>query len=141
MQGGFDVVGSSYNRATQAMRQPGSAFKPLVYAAGHEHTLQVFDGNTALNLLVSGTGVAGHVHFVGALSHGSPHLPGRTCRRGPASTVSSRPRDPPSATTGIWPQSLSSMSLATSCSDVLGVQHTGLGVMIDCTDMGRSPGG
>jgi penicillin-binding protein 1A len=31
MQGGFDVVGSSYNRAIQAMRQPGSAFKPIVY--------------------------------------------------------------------------------------------------------------
>ncbi|HVM22207.1 MAG TPA: PBP1A family penicillin-binding protein [Sphingomicrobium sp.] len=32
MQGGFDVIGSSYNRATQALRQPGSAFKPIVYA-------------------------------------------------------------------------------------------------------------
>jgi penicillin-binding protein 1A len=32
MQGGFDVVGSSYNRATQALRQPGSAFKPIVYS-------------------------------------------------------------------------------------------------------------
>ena len=31
MQGGFDVIGSAYNRATQALRQPGSAFKPLVY--------------------------------------------------------------------------------------------------------------
>jgi penicillin-binding protein 1A len=31
MQGGFDVIGSSYNRATQALRQPGSAFKPVVY--------------------------------------------------------------------------------------------------------------
>jgi len=31
MQGGFDVVGSPYNRATQALRQPGSAFKPIVY--------------------------------------------------------------------------------------------------------------
>jgi penicillin-binding protein 1A len=31
MQGGFDVVGSSYNRATQALRQPGSAFKPITY--------------------------------------------------------------------------------------------------------------
>ena len=31
MQGGFDVVGSSYNRAIQAFRQPGSAFKPIVY--------------------------------------------------------------------------------------------------------------
>jgi penicillin-binding protein 1A len=31
MQGGFDVVGSPYNRAVQALRQPGSAFKPIVY--------------------------------------------------------------------------------------------------------------
>ena len=31
MQGGFDVLGSSYNRAIQAWRQPGSAFKPIVY--------------------------------------------------------------------------------------------------------------
>src|SRR5689334_14273807 len=31
MQGGFDVLGSSYNRAIQALRQPGSAFKPIVY--------------------------------------------------------------------------------------------------------------
>ena len=31
MQGGFDVIGSGYNRATQALRQPGSAFKPIVY--------------------------------------------------------------------------------------------------------------
>lgn len=33
MQGGFDVRGSSFNRATQALRQPGSSFKPFVYAA------------------------------------------------------------------------------------------------------------
>ena len=37
MQGGFDVVGSSYNRATQAMRQPGSAFKPIVYVTALEN--------------------------------------------------------------------------------------------------------
>jgi len=37
MQGGFDVVGSSYNRATQAMRQPGSAFKPMVYVTALEN--------------------------------------------------------------------------------------------------------
>ncbi len=37
MQGGFDVIGSSYNRATQALRQPGSAFKPLVYVTGLEN--------------------------------------------------------------------------------------------------------
>jgi len=34
MVGGFDIRGSSFNRATQAQRQPGSAFKPFVYAAG-----------------------------------------------------------------------------------------------------------
>ena len=37
LQGGFDVIGSSYNRATQAMRQPGSAFKPLVYVTALEN--------------------------------------------------------------------------------------------------------
>ncbi len=33
MQGGFDVRLASYNRATQAKRQPGSSFKPFVYAS------------------------------------------------------------------------------------------------------------
>jgi penicillin-binding protein 1A len=37
MQGGFDVAGSSYNRATQALRQPGSAFKPIVYTTALEN--------------------------------------------------------------------------------------------------------
>jgi len=34
--GGFDFQSSKFNRAVQAMRQPGSAFKPLVYAAALE---------------------------------------------------------------------------------------------------------
>src|SRR6478672_2702704 len=33
MQGGWDVRGNAFNRATQAMRQPGSTFKPIVYSA------------------------------------------------------------------------------------------------------------
>jgi penicillin-binding protein 1A len=33
MQGGFSYQSSVFNRATQALRQPGSAFKPFVYAA------------------------------------------------------------------------------------------------------------
>ena len=33
MQGGFAFGDSEFNRATQAQRQPGSAFKPFVYAA------------------------------------------------------------------------------------------------------------
>jgi penicillin-binding protein 1A len=35
--GGFSYTLSSFNRATQAHRQPGSAFKPVVYAAALEH--------------------------------------------------------------------------------------------------------
>jgi len=33
MQGGFSFQASNFNRTTQAQRQPGSAFKPFVYAA------------------------------------------------------------------------------------------------------------
>jgi len=33
MQGGFSFDKSEFNRATQALRQPGSSFKPFVYAA------------------------------------------------------------------------------------------------------------
>jgi len=33
MQGGFSYQHSVFNRATQAMRQPGSSFKPFVYAS------------------------------------------------------------------------------------------------------------
>ena len=34
MSGGFSYARSEFNRATQALRQPGSAFKPFVYLAG-----------------------------------------------------------------------------------------------------------
>ena len=34
--GGFNFKNSEFNRATQAKRQPGSAFKPIVYAAALE---------------------------------------------------------------------------------------------------------
>ena len=33
MVGGRDFYDSKFNRATQALRQPGSSFKPIVYAA------------------------------------------------------------------------------------------------------------
>jgi penicillin-binding protein 1A len=35
--GGFNYKSSSFNRVTQAKRQPGSAFKPIVYAAALEN--------------------------------------------------------------------------------------------------------
>ena len=37
LTGGFDFYQSRYNRATQAKRQPGSGFKPILYATALEH--------------------------------------------------------------------------------------------------------
>ena len=48
MVGGFSFAESEFNRATQAKRQPGSAFKPIVYAAaldnGYTPASVVMDG-------------------------------------------------------------------------------------------------
>jgi penicillin-binding protein 1A len=49
MVGGFDSRGSSFNRATQAQRQPGSSFKPFVYAAALDN------GMTPASLVSDGT--------------------------------------------------------------------------------------
>lgn len=48
MQGGFDSRLSAYNRATQAMRQPGSTIKPFVYAAALDN------GMTPASIIVDG---------------------------------------------------------------------------------------
>ncbi|KEZ19545.1 Multimodular transpeptidase-transglycosylase [Sphingobium yanoikuyae] len=48
MQGGFDYRLSSYNRATQAQRQPGSTIKPFVYAAALDN------GMTPASIIVDG---------------------------------------------------------------------------------------
>ena len=52
MVGGYSYSLSSFNRATQAMRQPGSAFKPFVYATALENNYTpasvVFDGPISL---------------------------------------------------------------------------------------------
>lgn len=37
LTGGFDYFASNYNRAVQARRQPGSAFKPFLYSAALEY--------------------------------------------------------------------------------------------------------
>lgn len=48
MMGGFSFSDSQFNRATQAFRQPGSSFKPFVYAAaldnGYTPSSVVLDG-------------------------------------------------------------------------------------------------
>lgn len=46
LTGGFDYTTSKFNRARQAYRQPGSAFKPFIYSAALEH------GNTAATVVL-----------------------------------------------------------------------------------------
>ena len=46
MEGGYDIEDSEFNRAIQALRQPGSAFKPIIYSAGIEH------GSTPASIIV-----------------------------------------------------------------------------------------
>jgi len=48
MQGGFDPRLGSFNRATQALRQPGSTIKPFVYATGLDQ------GMTPASMVVDG---------------------------------------------------------------------------------------
>jgi penicillin-binding protein 1A len=48
MQGGFDARIQSFNRATQALRQPGSTFKPIAYASALDH------GMTPASIIVDG---------------------------------------------------------------------------------------
>ena len=48
MSGGWSFEASQFNRATQANRQPGSSFKPMVYLAAMEQNIspsqKVLDG-------------------------------------------------------------------------------------------------
>ncbi|CAI2718100.1 penicillin-binding protein 1A [Nitrospina watsonii] len=46
MVGGYDFKKSQFNRATQAIRQPGSAFKPIIFAAAIE------DGYTPASIVI-----------------------------------------------------------------------------------------
>jgi penicillin-binding protein 1A len=48
MQGGWDLRGDDFNRATQAQRQPGSTFKPVVYSAALDN------GMTPATIIVDG---------------------------------------------------------------------------------------
>ncbi|MFU0503122.1 penicillin-binding protein 1A [Pseudaminobacter sp. NGMCC 1.201702] len=54
MVGGFSYAESEFNRATQAMRQPGSAFKPFVYAAaldnGYTPASVIMDGPITIRI-------------------------------------------------------------------------------------------
>jgi penicillin-binding protein 1A len=55
MIGGYDFERSKFNRATQAKRQPGSAFKPFVYAAA-------FDRGLTPSTIIEDSPISFHFH-------------------------------------------------------------------------------
>jgi penicillin-binding protein 1A len=74
--GGRDYGASQFNRATDAMRQPGSSFKPYVYStalmAGMKPTSIVVDGPICVGNWCPknyGGGFSGNVTMVSALTH------------------------------------------------------------------------
>lgn len=55
-----DIPGGRYQRMIRAFGRAFRGQAPLVYAAGHEHGLQVLEGGPARWQLVSGAGIYGH---------------------------------------------------------------------------------
>ena len=62
-QGGTnqDLAGPLYANMRREFEKVFADFNPLVYAAGHDHDMQVLKGNNVGTVLVSGTGIYGHV--------------------------------------------------------------------------------
>ncbi|HEX6643645.1 MAG TPA: metallophosphoesterase [Gemmatimonadales bacterium] len=56
-----DVNGPENVRMRRALDWVLARRKPLVYVSGHEHDLEVLRGHSARHLLVSGSGIYGHV--------------------------------------------------------------------------------
>ena len=76
MVGGRDYGASQFNRATDAMRQPGSSFKPYVYATALMHGMKptsiVVDGPVCIGNWCPhnyGHGYAGSMTLLQALTH------------------------------------------------------------------------
>jgi penicillin-binding protein 1A len=76
MVGGRDYGASQFNRATDSMRQPGSSFKPYVYATALEHGMTpnsiVVDAPICLGNWCPhnyGNGYAGSMTLINALTH------------------------------------------------------------------------
>jgi hypothetical protein len=55
-----DMHSRANARMRESLEKVLRARPPLVYAAGHEHSQQVFEGGAARYVLVSGTGIYGH---------------------------------------------------------------------------------
>jgi hypothetical protein len=62
-----DIPSRAYTRMRVALDSAFAGAPPLIYAAGHEHTLQVIAGTSTHYVLVSGTGTFGHIDRVTAL--------------------------------------------------------------------------
>lgn len=63
-----DVTGREYRHFTQSLTRAFIVDTPLVYAAGHEHNLQVFRRDPAKYLIVSGAGFYGHTTATRAIT-------------------------------------------------------------------------
>ena len=55
-----DQSSSAYKRMLEAFDEVFVQYPPLVFAGGHQHTLEVYNWKTAKSVLVSGAGVYGH---------------------------------------------------------------------------------
>ncbi len=60
-----DMSGSENRHMRQALDSVFAIYRPLIYAAGHDHSLQVLEGETARYFLVSGASTIGHFSSVG----------------------------------------------------------------------------
>jgi hypothetical protein len=60
-----DISASANRRMRAALERAFSKHPPLIYAAGHEHNLQIMRGSSARYLVVSGAGIHGHETPVG----------------------------------------------------------------------------
>jgi hypothetical protein len=63
-----DIPSGSNRRMREALEGAMLRSRPLVWASGHDHNLQVLAGRTARHLLVSGSGIYGHGSRVVQLS-------------------------------------------------------------------------
>jgi hypothetical protein len=63
-----DIPSGSNRRMREALEGAMLRQRPLVWASGHDHNLQVLAGRTARHLLVSGAGIYGHGSRVVQLS-------------------------------------------------------------------------
>jgi len=60
-----DESSGEYRALIDTLERAFAGHQPLIYAAGHEHVLEVLDGTAARFLLVSGAGYYGHTSSVG----------------------------------------------------------------------------